>query len=336
MTFFVQVDQPNRFSVVTSIKKNGGKISNTQTLADYAILHTQSKTFTDLLVSTLEAGKTAYPAQYKFKLGRSKKRAALHSSSSDVEELSAREHKRFNENRGRQDKKKRTPQELEGQSSRNQAVVKLEQEEVEIVLERFRVPSPTPPPAHTQQATSRGVLLGRDHLMSSQAMADRLYKKLPHHSLGSWRHYISGNMRDDVEKLRKKAAIAYRKAMQQKHPEVVKEEPRDADLNGTTFDASNTNAEEERRREEEEDLDVVCNFFAYGGGDEQIVGESEDAVWTRLGSNTPCKTANSWIEFYDKHYHVIQERYETLIGTIAQSNHPEADPGRMNIDPRLN
>ncbi len=47
----------------------------------------------------------------------------------------------------------------------------------------------------------------------------------------------------------------------------------------------------------------------------------------------PCKTANSWIEFYDKHYHVIQERYERLIGTITQSNHPEADPGRMNIDP---
>ncbi len=92
-------------------------------------------------------------------------------------------------------------------------------------------------------------------------------------------------MRDDVEKLKKKAAIAYRKAMQQRHPEVVKEEPRDADLNGTTFDASNTNAEEERRGEEEEDLDAICNFFAYGGGDEQIVGESEDAVWARLGSN---------------------------------------------------
>jgi len=179
-------------------------------VADYAILHTQSKTFTDLLISTLEAGKTAVspafiydcvhenslldPAQYRFKLGKSKKRAALQSSSSDVEELSAREHKRFNQNRLRQDKKKRAPQELKGQSSRNQAVVKLEQEEVEIVAERPRVPSPTPPPAHTQQVTTRGykypdiereyalkyvrVLLERDHLMSSQAMADRLYKKV--------------------------------------------------------------------------------------------------------------------------------------------------------------
>jgi hypothetical protein len=93
-------------------------------------------------------------------------------------------------------------------------------------------------------------------------------------------------MRDDVEKIKKKAAIAHRKAMQQKHPEIVKEEPRDADLNGTTFDVpSNTNAEEERRQEEEEDLHVICNFFAYGGGDEQIVGESEDTVWARLSSN---------------------------------------------------
>lgn len=46
-----------------------------------------------------------------------------------------------------------------------------------------------------------------------------------------------------------------------------------------------------------------------------------------------CRTANSWTEFYDKHYHIIQERYERLIGTITQSNHPEADSGRMNIDP---
>lgn len=184
-------------------------------MADYAILHTHSKTFADLLASTLEAGKTAVspafiydcvnenslldPAQYRFKLGKSKKRAALHSSSSDVEELSASEQKMVKQNRRRQDKKKRAPPELEGQSSRNQAVVKVEQEEVEALFERHRVASPTPPPAHTQQVTSRGykypdiereyalkymrVLLGRDHLMTSYAMAERLYKKVSRQTL---------------------------------------------------------------------------------------------------------------------------------------------------------
>ena len=73
--------------------------------------------------------------------------------------------------------------------------------------------------------------------------------------------------------------------MQRKHPEIVKEELQDTALNGTTFDVqNNTNAEEERMEEEESDLDVICNFFAFGGGDEQNAGENEDALWTRLSN----------------------------------------------------
>lgn len=92
-------------------------------------------------------------------------------------------------------------------------------------------------------------------------------------------------MRDDVEKLRKKAAITYRKAVQQKHREIVKEEPQDVEMNDITSDIPNdTNAEDERMEEEENDLDVICNFFAYGGGDEQNGGGNEDALWTQLSN----------------------------------------------------
>lgn len=81
--------------------------------------------------------------------------------------------------------------------------------------------------------------------------------------------------------------------MQRKHPEVVKEELQDTALNGTTFDVQkNTNAEEARMEDEESDLDVICNFFAFGGGDEQNTGENEDALWTQLSNKvrivSPC------------------------------------------------
>lgn len=185
-------------------------------MADYAVLYTHSKTFTDLLTSTIEAGKTAVsnafvrdcvnantfldPEQYELRIkasGKSKKRVAVQSSSSDVEELSASEHRKSSQTRGRQEGRKRVKQEREGQSSMNQPAVKFEPDIG--ALERLRVPSPTPPPAHTRQATSRGykypdierdyalryikVLLERDHLMSSQAMADRLFRKVSRHAL---------------------------------------------------------------------------------------------------------------------------------------------------------
>ena len=100
-------------------------------------------------------------------------------------------------------------------------------------------------------------------------------------------------MREDVDKLRRKAAFAYRKATHRQRPEVVKEELQDTALNGTTFDVQkNKNAEEERMEEEEHDLDVICNFFAFGGGDEQNADENEDTLWTQLSNKvrivSPC------------------------------------------------
>lgn len=184
-------------------------------MADYAVLYTHSKTFTDLLVSTIEAGKIAVsnafvrdcvdanafldPEQYKLKIktsGKSKKRTAVQSSSSDIEELSASEHKKSSPTRGHQEGRKRIKNDREGMK---QPAVKLEPRDME-VLDRPRVPSPTPPPAHTRQTTSRGyykypdiereyalkyikVLLERDHLMSSQAMADCVFRKVSRRTL---------------------------------------------------------------------------------------------------------------------------------------------------------
>lgn len=180
------------------------------------MLYTQSKTYTDLLISTIEAGKTAVsnafvrdcvnasafldPEQYKLKIkasGNSKKRPVVHSSSSDIEELSASEHRKSGQT-GRQEGRKRVKQGREGKDSVNQPAVKLEPRDIE-GLEGPRVSSPTPPPAHTRQPTTRGykypdiereyalkyikVLFERDHLMSSLAMSDRLFRKVSRRAL---------------------------------------------------------------------------------------------------------------------------------------------------------
>ncbi|GLB36095.1 putative BRCT domain, a BRCA1 C-terminus domain [Lyophyllum shimeji] len=66
LSFFVQVDMSNRSKVVTTIKRNGGKISTNNTTADYAILYSRSKTFDHLLQSTLAAGRPAINASFVF------------------------------------------------------------------------------------------------------------------------------------------------------------------------------------------------------------------------------------------------------------------------------
>ncbi|KAF8632545.1 hypothetical protein AX15_001760 [Amanita polypyramis BW_CC] len=366
MSFFVQVDQPSRLNVVSSIKKNGGKISNAQTTADYAILYSHSKTFIDLLTSTVEAGKIAVsaafihdsikesalldPTQYKFRLpGKAKKRATAHYSSNDVEEVPATEaapKRKLTQNQGHQEKGKRAKQEDEPLNVNVQSLVKLEPEEVQLAFKQPRVPSPTPPPVHTQQSTTRGfkypdiereyalkymkILLERDHQMSTHAMAEYLYRKLPHHTLKSWRSYISSVIfRDEVDKLRKKAAIAYKKSFDLTQPAHAEEKSCDANMNGVEIDIPGpVNMEEVRKKEEEDDLNTICNFFAFGGGDGQVDNSDQDALWARLSSKATCITANSWVEFYDRYYPVIQERYARLVGLEAQQNPTEND---MNL-----
>ena len=139
-------------------------------------------------------------------------------------------------------------------------------------------------------------------------------------------------MREEVDVIRKKAGIAYRKALSdQKNSPVVKEEPQDLNLDELGFgNPSQTDADANRRRDEEEDLDIICDFFVYGG-DDQDDGADQEQIWRRLASKVSinsagmclvikaafqatCKTASSWVEFYDQHYTVIQQRYSKLVG----------------------
>lgn len=350
MTFFVQIDQPSRQNLVTLIKRNGGKIDSSQTSADYAVLYSQSKTFTDLLKSANDAGKTTVgapfihdsiqdgvlrdPAKYKLKmLKRARKRKAQYDSSSDVEELTAAEaeaasvieQKRLSRNQWQRDWRKRPS---EGESD-IKAVIK---QDVSLFSEQSRIPSPPPPPPTSDQFSLKGrtkysdlereytlkyikCLLDRDHLTSVQHMANRLYQKMPRHTLKSWTSYISGYaMKEEVEDIRKQATVAHRKSLKQKQEQIVKEEPLEIELDQVAADRSGQfDTDDIKKMNEEDDLNAIVSFFAYGGGDEKDEGAGQEELWQRLSSKESCKTANSWAEFYERHYNIIQERYTKLV-----------------------
>ena len=181
--------------------------------------------------------------------------------------------------------------------------------------------SPTPPLDNTREAFGGGfkfteserayaikyvqVLLARDHEISATAIGAALHNKvddsssivnswnlpvgkLPHHSLGSWRTHIgSPSIRDEIDRLRKRAGIVFRKTQEDQKQSEAKQsvpeqdkfeyEPEDPITPTPTLDnESNT----DKKMAEEDDLNVVANFFA-GNEDEN---ETETVIWARLTS----------------------------------------------------
>ncbi|KIL70896.1 hypothetical protein M378DRAFT_498894 [Amanita muscaria Koide BX008] len=274
---------------------------------------------------SIQDGVLRDPTKYKLKmLKRARKRKAQYDSSSDVEELTAAEaeaasvieQKRLSRNQWQRDWRKRP---FEDESD-----IKAKQD-VSLSSEQSRISSPIPPPPTSDQFSLKGrtkysdlereyalkyiqILLDRDHLTSAQHMANRLYQKMPRHTLKSWTSYISGYaIKEEVEDLRKQATAAHRKSLKQ----IVKEEPLEIGLDQVAADHSD--ADDIKKMNEENDLNAIVSFFAYGGGDEKDEGAGQEELWQRLSSKESCKTANSWAEFYERHYNIIQERYTKLV-----------------------
>jgi hypothetical protein len=77
---------------------------------------------------------------------------------------------------------------------------------------------------------------------------------------------------------------------------------------------------------EREDFQVICEFFANGGGDD----DDDERVWERLSQHVsrclhistlpdrhfiqrPCKSAESWPEYYTTHQSEVYARIEELV-----------------------
>jgi len=340
LTFYVAIDVNKRTDILNHIRRNGGQIS-TQTTADFAILSFRSKDFETLLETVLSSNGTAVkPAfvldsveqntladssQYEYEvppklLRKVQKSAAPRSpAKTDAEKRQAANLRRT---KSRQAKKEAAA-----------AAVAVKEERVSPGLSRPHIPSPSPPPEHTRVLWNRDkyrypevedqyvrtycqVLFARDREMSYATIAAKLHAKMPHHTIKGWNNRISQTLREDVEQVRKRAIIAYRKEQHQlesQQSNVEEEPPAKRKKLSPSADAGQQSVAV-ADDDVEQDLNVVAHFFA-NGGDEQPEGDQDQSrVWQKLTEKTPCRTEPSWEVFYNKYHERVMELFEMLVG----------------------
>ncbi|RDB29618.1 hypothetical protein Hypma_015586 [Hypsizygus marmoreus] len=365
LTFFVQIELNNRLAVATAIKKNGGRIINNNTTADYCILYSRSKTFNPLLTSTLAAGRPAVsasfvhdsvanhmlmdPSKYAFEAPATLRKRKREKSTSEEPLDEKLERRRLEKNRRESERRKRK---RENEATEpNEAKPSSSREAIEDTLPdgRPRPRSPTPPPEdtrvlmpgvrgtnykyseHERDYVSRyvKVLLERNHQMSVNEIAQHLYKKMENHSIKSWRTFLSRTFVNELEMIRKRASIAYRKAQSANSGATKEQRPQEDNRNGTRPSASPRASpsptlelpipeKETQPTDLEVDLDVVSRFFATGGGaDSGPEVEDDEVVWARLTSQAECRTSSSWEDFYSEHHKEVTARYERLVSEFS-------------------
>jgi hypothetical protein len=234
--------------------------------------------------------------------------------------------------------------------------------------DQTRLRSPTPPSEHTHARSTSGgvkysehereyalryveVLLGRDHQMAIGTMAGNLFRKvstycnrcpkiptkllqIPSHSHGSWRSFLQRTIRDDVELIRKRKSIAYRKARRadqgdRKPIKVEQSQDQGFDKGSSTSDPSPTPVFD-RESVQKEDLETISRFFATRPEEDE---EDDADVWAHLTSQVSCKslraakwfltltqvtcqTASSWEKFYTEHHEEVNTRFNELTSAM--------------------
>ncbi|KAG6912010.1 hypothetical protein DXG01_000258 [Tephrocybe rancida] len=289
LAFLVQTDLVNRSETVSAIKKNGGKIATDSRTADYAVLYSQSKQFDILLRAAIAAGTPAVTATfvhdcvaknellktmgYEFQptkgkspaRGGKRKRVVLEEDDDSTAESAnaKRSEQVLRERRDRlKPEDKVSPKKATKAASPSAKSPQLD--------DPSRPRSPTPPPEHTRQRRGPNhyiyseqerdyakiylkVLLQREHDMSNTAIAKALCKKMDHHSLGSWKTFLTTDpFKTTVEGARKTAGIEFRK-------------------------------QEARADTLAREIEIIAQFYATGGGRQDSNDEDgDDAAWERL------------------------------------------------------
>ncbi|KAJ6519762.1 hypothetical protein C8R45DRAFT_1204867 [Mycena sanguinolenta] len=311
LTFYVAIDVKKRNDILLQIRRNGGQIS-TQTTANFAILSFRSKDFETLLEAVISANGTAVkPA---FVTDSVERNTLLDSSPYEYELPEPKVQKPASTSAA----KSQGANHRKAPRSKN-VVVKEERKSPELSLPRS--PSPSPPPAHTRVLMKNGLyrwtvdeeeyalmyckrLFARDREMSLTALAAKLHAKMPHHPVKGWGHRISQKLRDDIEQIRKRADIAWRKEQHQRSQQSNVPPAKRRKLSGDAGPQQTAGAVDF-----EHDLSAVTHFFA---NRTETDGAVED--WQKLlTEKTPCKTEASWDDFYNRHYNKINELYEMLV-----------------------
>jgi hypothetical protein len=144
---------------------------------------------------------------------------------------------------------------------------------------------------------------------------------MPHHSFGSWQIQASSKLKTQLTDIRKRANIAFRKSLNGNSENSTREE-RPGPSKKPRLAAPTVSQETLER----EDFEVICEFFANGGGDD----DDDERVWERLSQHVsrclhisalpdlhfvqrPCKSAESWPEYYTTHQSEVYTHIEELV-----------------------
>ncbi|KAG2061783.1 hypothetical protein BDR06DRAFT_945816 [Suillus hirtellus] len=351
LTFFVQVDLQGRSGVVSNIKKNKGKIIGSIADADYVILFTRSQTFQGLLSEAHACDKV--PIQSAFVADCIAENMLLDESEYMLDTVSTKNVKRGRPSsalfefvqvevpsakkegqksapkpKPKPKSKRTTPTEtptkkvkkISAPTSPQILAAPLPPSSKEAKYHHARR-SPTPPPPETRKSMRDGkfhftqpeieyfcqyaqFLLNEDPTMSTTVLLQAIHKKMPHHSVGSWQMQASSKLKTQLTEIRKRANIAFRKSLNGNTEKSTGEERPGPSKKPRL--ASPTVSQETLERE---DFEVICEFFASGGGDD----DNDERVWEKLSQHRPCKSAESWPEYYTTHQNEVYAHIEELV-----------------------
>jgi hypothetical protein len=353
LTFFVQVDLQGRSGVVSNIKKNKGKVIGSIADADYVILFTRSQTFQGLLSEAHACDKvpiqSAFVAdcvaentlldesEYALDTGVSVKHAKRGRTSSAffefVQEAPVKKEsqKSASKPKPKPKAKKTMPTETPTNKVKKRSVPTSPQmsavplpPSLKEANSHYTRRSPTPPPPETRKSMRDGkfhftqpemeyfcqyaqFLLNEDPTMSTTALLQAMHKKMPHHSFGSWQMQASSKLKTQLTDIRKRANIAFRKSSNGITEKSSEERP--GPSKKPRLDALPAAPAISQVTLEREDFQVICEFFANGGGDD----DDDERVWERLSQHRPCKSAESWPEYYTTHQSEVYARIEELV-----------------------
>ncbi|KAK0506369.1 hypothetical protein EDD18DRAFT_28959 [Armillaria luteobubalina] len=359
LNFFVEVNMgfsTQRAVTTSQIKKHGGKLAHQKERADYCILSQKCKSFdTDLG----EAVYYNVPAVNSSFVTDCVKANRLLDYSDYLFDIPAKlQNKRKGHQKSKQGNRLGTVKRTGGSTSTSTSPNKrmsmggndtpTKRRKIKDEFQNQPAPtsttwdsnlrSPSPPPEHTRIMFTEGkyrytlqereylksyteVLVKRDIDISNNAIAERLFAKMPHHSLRSWNQQIQKGFRFDIEAIRKRVGIAQRLGRNQAS---AVEPSAEAPLPAPTSPPPPAetplieSGPPPQRDPFEEDLNAVVNFFALDGADEDE--DEPDVIWAKLAYKVKCQTAVSWSDFHCQHHVEIQRRYELL----AESNNDGA------------
>ncbi|KAK0232949.1 hypothetical protein IW262DRAFT_1451522 [Armillaria fumosa] len=356
LNFFVEVNMgfsTQRAVTTSQIKKHGGKLAHQKERADYCILSQKCKSFdTDLgeavyynvpainssfVTDCVKANRLLDHSDYLFDIPaklQNKRKGHQKRKQNDGREMA----KRTVTSTSASPSKRMSPERNDTPTKRRKIKDESQSQPTPTSTTwNSNLRSPSPPPEHARITFTEGkyrytlqereylksyteVLLKRDVDISNNAIAERLFAKMPHHSLRSWNQQIQKGFRLDIEAIRKRVSIAQRLGRNQAlavKPSAEAPLPTSPSL-PPPAETPLIESEPPQRDPFEEDLNAVVKFFALDGADEDE--DEPDVIWAKLTNKVKCQTAASWSDFHCQHHVEIQRRYELL----AESNNDGA------------